>query len=362
MDLIWWSGGNPIVHHQDTNTNVKAWRKVRTVIVNEIYWTPTAKMADIVFPVTSPYERDDITMAGDYSNSLIVPMKQAVAPVDESKDDYTIFADLCLEYGKAVYNAFTENGKKPLDFIKGYYDSALKQTQGFGETFATPMPSFEEFWAKNQPVEFQPDMSLEKWVRFGDFIEDPILNALGTDSGLIEIYSKTIEGYKYDDCKPHATWFEPAEWLGNATKEAPFHLISNHPADRLHTQLCHTSLREKYAVGGREPIMMNDKDAKKLGIKNGDVVRVFNKRGEVLAGAVVTSDIMQGVMRLCEGGWYDPDENGLCKYGCVNVLTMDIPTSKLANGNCAHTCLVNVEKFKGELPEITAFVAPKGAV
>ena len=108
--------------------------------------------------------------------------------------------------------------------------------------------------------------------------------------------------------------------------------------------------------------MMNDKDAKKLGIKNGDVVRVFNKRGEVLADALVTKDIMQGVMRLCEGGWYDPDENGRCKYGCVNVLTMDIPTSKLANGNCSHTCLVNVEKFKGTLPEVTAFSAPKGAV
>lgn len=40
---------------------------------------------------------------------------------------------------------------------------------------------------------------------------------------------------------------------------------------------------------------------KKLGIKNGDVVRVFNKRGEVLAGAVVSDEIMQGVVRLCEG-------------------------------------------------------------
>ncbi len=362
MDLIWWSGGNPIVHHQDTNTNVRAWRRVRTVIVNEIYWTPTAKMADIVFPVTSPYERDDISMAGDYSNSQIVPMKQAVAPVDESRDDYTIFADLCAEYGKAVYNAFTDGGKKPIDLVKTYYNGALKQTQSYGETFATPMPSFEEFWAKNEPLTFEPTMESLSWVRFGSFIEDPILNALGTESGLIEIYSKQIASYKYDDCKPHAAWFEPAEWLGNATKAAPFHLLTNHPENRLHTQMCHTSLREKYAVQGREPLMMNDKDAKKLGIKNGDVVRVFNKRGEVLAGAVVTKDIMQGVMRLCEGGWYDPDERGLCKYGCVNVLTMDIPTSKLANGNCSHTCLVNVEKFTGKLPEVTAFSAPKGAV
>lgn len=362
MDFIYWSGGNPLVHHQDTNTNVKAWRKPRTVVVNEIYWTPTAKMADIVLPATSSYERDDITMASDYSNRYIVPMKQAVEPVDESKDDYTIFADLCKEYGDSVYKAFTDGGKKPMDFIKDYYNGALKQTQAFGETFATPMPSFEEFWAKNEPFEFEVPAENLEWVRFAEFIEDPILNALGTDSGLIEIYSNAIAKYKYNDCKPHPTWFEPAEWLGNATAAAPFHLLTNHPENRLHSQMCHTSLREKYTVQGREPILINTKDAKKLGIKSGDVVRVFNKRGQVLAGAVVSDDIMQGVVRLCEGGWYDPDEKGLCKYGNANVLTMDIPTSKLANGNCAHTGLVNIEKFKGALPEVTAFSAPKGAV
>ncbi|TQR30937.1 trimethylamine-N-oxide reductase TorA [Campylobacter sp. MIT 99-7217] len=362
IDFIYWVGGNPLVHHQDTNTNKKAWRKPRTVVVNEIYWTPTAKMADIVMPVTSSYERDDITMAGDYSNMQIVPMKQAVAPLDESKDDYEIFSDLCKVYGEAVYNAYTENGKTAKDFIKEYYDSALKQTQAFGEAFATPMPSFEEFWAKNEPVSFEAPADSLEWVRFADFIEDPILNALGTESGLIEIYSKTIEKYKYNDCKAHPTWFEPIEWLGNANTEAPFHLITSHPANRLHSQLCHTSLREKYAVKGREPILINKKDAKKIGVKNGDVVRVFNKRGEILAGVVTSDDIMQGVVRICEGGWVDQDENGLCKYGGVNVLTLDLPTSKLANGNIAHTGLVNIEKFTGTLPEITAFLAPKGAL
>ncbi len=359
MDLIWWSGGNPLVHHQDTNTNVRAWRRVRTVIVNEIYWTPTAKMADIVLPVTSPYERDDITMAGDYSNSHIVPMRAAVAPLDDSRDDYTIFADLCGEYGAAVRDAFTDGGKTTFDLVREYYNGALRQTKAFGEAYATPMPSFEEFWEKNEPLNFEPSEDATEWVRFGEFIEDPILNALGTESGLIEIYSKTIAGYGYDDCGAHPMWFEPAEWLGNAKADAPFHLLSSHPADRLHSQLCHTSLREKYAVGGREPLLINERDAARLGIADGDVVRVFNKRGEVLAGAVVTGDIMPGVVRLCEGGWYDPDERGLCKYGCVNVLTPDIPTSKLANGNCAHTALVNVQKWRGALPEVTAFSAPK---
>lgn len=363
IDFIYWVGGNPIVHHQDTNTNKKAWRKPRTVVVNEIYWTPTAKMADIVMPVTSAYERDDITMAGDYSNMAIVPMKQAVAPLDESRDDYEIFCDLCKVYGgKALYEAYSENGKKAKDFIKEYYESALKQTKAYGEAFATPMPSFEEFWAKNEPVTFEAPIESMEWVRFGDFIEDPILNALGTDSGLIEIYSQKIASYNYDDCKAHPAWFEPIEWLGNASKKAPFHLLTSHPANRLHSQLCHTSLRDKYAVKGREPILINKKDAKKLDIKNGDIVRVFNDRGEILAGAVLSDDILEGVVRVCEGGWVDQDENGLCKMGGVNVLTLDMPTSKLANGNISHTGLVNIEKFKGELPQVTAFSAPKGAI
>ncbi len=361
IDFIYWVGGNPIVHHQDTNTNIKAWRKPRTVVVNEIYWTPTAKMADIILPATSPYERDDITMAGDYSNMFIVPMKQAVLPEGESRDDYEIFADICKVYGEKVYEAFSENGKSAKDFIKEFYESALKQTKAYGTEFATPMPSFEEFWSQNQPIKFDANIESLEWVRFQDFIEDPILNALGTESGLIEIYSKTIEKYNYKDCKAHPSWFEPIEYLGNATKEAPFHLLTSHPANRLHSQMCHTSLRDTYTIKGREPILINSKDAKKLNIKNGDIVRVFNKRGEVLAGARVSNDIMEGVVRLCEGGWYDPDEKGLCKYGSANVLTLDQPTSKLANGNIAHTGLVNLEKYEGTPPPITAFSAPKGA-
>ena len=89
------------------------------------------------------------------------------------------------------------------------------------------------------------------------------------------------------------------------------------------------------------------------------MVRVFNARGEALAGAVVTKNISRNVVRLCEGAWYDPDMNGLCKNGSANALTIDIPTSKLANGNIAHTALVNIEKFTGEAPKLTAFSDPK---
>ena len=54
-------------------------------------------------------------------------------------------------------------------------------------------------------------------------------------------------------------------------------------------------------------------------------------------------------------------EGSLCKHGQVNTLTVDIPTSKLASGNSAHTALVDFEKYTGKLPEISLFKQPKMA-
>ncbi|MGP1484814.1 MAG: molybdopterin guanine dinucleotide-containing S/N-oxide reductase [Campylobacter sp.] len=358
IDFIYWAGGNPFGHQQNLNKLKRAWQKPRTIVVNEIYWTPTAKMADIVFPVTTPYERNDITMGGDYSNQYIVPMRQVVERQFEAKDDFEIFTDLCKAYAQGLAEIYTDGAKTSLDFIKNYYDSAAK-TINENTALGITMPTFKEWWEKNEPSKFEPTIESMTWVRHADFREDPILNALGTPSGLIEIYSETIEKMGYDDCKAHPMWFEPIEWLGMKNKPAQFHMISAHPTDRLHSQLNQTSIRENYAIANREPIWINTKDARAKGIKNGDLVRVFNARGEVLAGAKVTDDILSGVVKLAEGAWYDGFDSKICKNGCPNVLTIDIPTSKLANGNISHTALVNIEKFKGKIPELTAFRDPK---
>lgn len=362
IDFIYWVGGNPLVHQQDTNRNVKAWRKPRTIVVNEIYWTPTAKMADIVFPTTTQYERNDISMSGDYSNMHIVPMKQVVAKQNGAKDDYQIFTDLCKAYAKGLAEAYTNGAKTEMDWIKEYYETAAKAVNS-NTALGIEMPKFEDWWAKNEPTEFSPTPESLEYVTFKDFRDDPILNALGTPSGLIEIYSETIAKMGYKDCAAHPMWFEPIEWLGMKNKPAKFHMLSIHPYDRLHSQQNNTSLRDNYAVAGREPIVINTADAKEIGVKNGDLVRVFNARGQILAGAIVNNDVKRGVVQLFEGAWYDPNENGLCKNGCANVLTIDLPTSELANGNIAHTALVNIEPYKnkGEDIKLTAFMPPKGA-
>jgi trimethylamine-N-oxide reductase (cytochrome c) len=145
-------------------------------------------------------------------------------------------------------------------------------------------------------------------------------------------------------------------------KEFTLNLVTPHPKYRLHSQLNNTWLRDLEEVQGREPIWINPKDAAKRGIQNGDVVRIFNKRGQILGGAVVTEAVMEHVVRMQEGAWYDPQEPGkigsLCVHGDVNVLIPDVGTSELAQGNQA-TALVEIEKYKGEVPEIGIFKAPK---
>ncbi len=357
IKLIYWAGGNPFVHHQDTNTLVKAWQKPETIIVNEVNWTPTARMADIVLPITTSYERNDLTMTGDYSMMHILPMKKVVEPQFEARSDYDVFAELAKRAG--VEDLFTE-GKTEMDWLKYFYQSAFNAAR----KNRVLMPKFEKFWEENKPITFTANEKAKKWVRYGEFREDPLLNPLGTPSGKIEIYSEVVAKMQYDDCKGHPTWMVPEEFAGNVTAEAPLALVTPHPYYRLHSQLANTSLREKYAVSDREPVLINTADAKVRGIVNGDVVRVFNQRGQVLAGAVVTDGIIKGTVALYEGAWYDPHElataeKPLCKNGCPNVLTRDEGTSKLAQGNSPNTAIVQVEKFVGEVPAVTVFKEPK---
>lgn len=326
-------------------------------MVNEIFWTPTARMADIVLPVTTSYERNDLTMSGDYSMMNIFPMKKAVEPQFEAKSDYEIFTELAKLAG--VEERFTEN-KSEMDWLKSFYQSAFDSAR----KNRVIMPKFETFWEENKPITFKASDKAKKWVRYEEFRNDPLLNPLGTPSGKIEIYSDVIAKMNYDDCKGYPSWMEPEEFAGSVTEEAPLALVTPHPYYRLHSQLNNTSLREKYAVKDREPVLIHKDDAAARGIVDGDIVRIFNKRGQVLAGAVVTEGIIKGTVALHEGAWYDPldlgqSEQPLCKNGCANVLTMDKGTSKLAQGNSSHTSIVQVEKYNGDAAAVTVFTHPK---
>jgi biotin/methionine sulfoxide reductase len=219
------------------------------------------------------------------------------------------------------------------------------------------LPEFDDFWKLGE-VEL-PTEDNDR-VHLSEFRSDPVKNPLKTPSGKIEIFSETIDSFGYEDCPGHATWLEPSEWLGAERAERfPIHMISNQPTTRLHSQHDPGSVSVASKVQGREPVAVNPDDAMSRGIKDGDVVRVFNDRGECLAGVRVDEGVRPGVIVLSTGAWYDPETpGGLDRHGNPNVLTLDKGTSSLAQGPIAQTALVEIEKFEGELPPVRAFEPP----
>jgi len=89
---------------------------------------------------------------------------------------------------------------------------------------------------------------------------------------------------------------------------------------------------------------MNSADAEARGIKDGDMVRVFNDRGEMVIPARVTERIMPGVVDIPQGAWYDPDEHGFDRGGCANILTKDVISP--GGAFSSNTALVQVKKIK----------------
>ena len=90
-------------------------------------------------------------------------------------------------------------------------------------------------------------------------------------------------------------------------------------------------------------VWINPIDADERGIKNDDMVDVFNDRGRMRIPAQVTPRIAPGVISVPQGAWYAPNEDGIDIGGCVNLLTKYHPTP-LAKGNPCNTGLVQIEK------------------
>lgn len=121
-------------------------------------------------------------------------------------------------------------------------------------------------------------------------------------------------------------------------------------------------ISQESKISSREPMRINPADAARRGIGDGDIVRVFNDRGAILAGAVLSDAIRPGVVQIATGAWYDPETPGeigsLDKHGNPNVLTPDRGTSKLAQGPSAQSTLVEVEKLSTAAPPLTVFDPP----
>ncbi|MBE9606337.1 molybdopterin-dependent oxidoreductase [Acetobacteraceae bacterium H6797] len=343
--LVYWCGGNPFHHQQDLNKLARAWKRPETVIVHEPWWNAMARQADIVLPCTTSAERNDLGIATGEAH--LFAMRQIIAPVAGARSDFDILSDVAGAMG--LGDEFT-GGRDEMGWVRHLYALARQRAA----SHELDLPDFEEFWAKGH-VRLPPPVKLKSL--FEDFRAG---QPLATPSGKIELYSETIAGFGYADCPGHAVWLPPEEWLGaEAARDYPLHLVSNQPHTRLHSQYDNGAYAQGSKIQGREPVWIHPEDAAARGIENGMLVKLVSARGSCLAGAVITDAVMKGAVRLPTGAWYDPGPDGMDLHGNANVLTIDKGTSSLAQAPIAHSALVEVRPFIGEVPPLRVMSPPE---
>jgi len=298
------------------NKIAKALKALEFIVVAEQFMTATAKYADILLPTSTYVERDDIALG--VGMAYIGFQRKIIEPIGESKPQNEIAKALAARMGITDYDEETEESRLR-DLAK-----------------AAHIPDYDAF--KEKGVHWIERS--EPYVAFKEQIEDPENNPFPTPSGKIEIYSQRIADMGNPLLPPIPkyieTWESPNDPLA---RRYPVQLITNHAKGRANAQFFTLPWLKELCP---QAIIISVTDASARGISNGDMVRVFNDRGETIVPAQVTKRIMPGVAILPEGAWYNPDKRGVDRAGCANVLTRDEPSP---GGSFAYnTVLVQIEK------------------
>lgn len=322
IKLAWCVSDNLLNQRGNTNKGARALASLEFLIVSELFMTPTAKFADILLPVTSAAERNDLTRPWP-SGPYFTFVNKAIEPLGECKSDLQIASELAEKLGFKDFNPLSEE-----EWLKEFVEKDPE--------YATHIKDYDKF--KREGIHrVKLD---EPIVAFKKQIEDPENNPFPTPSGKIEIFSQRVAELNNPLCPPIpkyvSTWEDRNDPL---IEKYPLQLLSPHAKNKVHSSLYNVDWLEEI-----EPhrVWINSVDAEARGIKDGDEVYVFNDRGKLAITAWVTERIVPGVLCIFEGAWYAPDKDGIDRGGCVNVLTNDA----YSEGGAAalNTALVQVSR------------------
>jgi anaerobic dimethyl sulfoxide reductase subunit A len=300
-------GGNYLNQGSDVNLNIKAFESLEFSVCHERFLTPTAIYCDVVLPVTTFLERDDIVHGG---GNFVLFSNKVYDPISDVKNDYEIF---CLLAERMGFGEEYSEGRTMEDWLRKFVEDS-------------DVPDYEEF--KQSGIYLGSD---QKRTAFTDFIADLVNHPLNTPSGKIQISSEVYArtgGSAFPVYKPVTL-----------SEGYPLRMITPKSRYRINSTNYNIAwFRERE----EQALWIHPSDAQKRGIKEGEKVMVSSPQGTVLIEAHVTEDMMEGVVCLLEGAWMRFNGEGVEINGSVNVLTSTVPTLP-SHGSRTHSVNVQVE-------------------
>ena len=188
---------------------------------------------------------------------------------------------------------------------------------------------------------------------------------LGTRTGKFEFVSELLEEKEPDDpVRGPMAFYKPSR-EGHCSplyEKYKLHLIAPHPRFGFHTQYDQHNKwlwevpEHRQVVDGMPYaiIRIHPKRAAERGIKDRDIVRVWNDRGEILCMAKVTNRLEEHTVHLYgSSGMYEPavpGEKSIDKGGCANLLTSpDMIEGRHIPGMTPNSTLVEMEVYRKPL-------------
>ncbi len=389
--MIWNENSSALTCWNDAWRWAEAFRSPTVEFIVTIHpWLENdAYFSDLVLPAQTVFEHDDLVSARWADMIAIYYQDRVVEPVGESKSDYEIHKMVADRLGvgkvRPGFNWPTEEWfPEPEKFLRVMYEKTLAYTK-YGiswEEFKTKRkiviydaPTPEEWEKIRNTVEMIPGAPVKSGLRW--YYELPEGRGLNTKSGKMEFVSGWLKDYFPDDKlrPPLAKWVDHEELpTSPKAKKYPLQVMSNHPHWRHHAQGDDMPwIREIPTAKIRgpdgyyyEPLWINPRDAEKRGIKHGDIVRVYNDNGSVIAAAYVTERIREGVVYIDHGAKFDPisledriDRGGAIdliapstkwvydKYQPGPVIVPEMPVS----GYLVEVEKVDIEELKRKYPE-----------
>ena len=252
VKFLYVMGENPIVSDPDTNHVLHAFDKA-FVVVQDLFVTETAALADVVFPATAFLEKD-----GTFSNTerRVQRVRQAVPKKGECKDDWEILVELMNRIGYECHYDTVEDIFNELRTVTPSYAGisyAKIEKDGLGVQW--PCPNDEH-----------PGT--------------PILHANGPIRNGGKGLLKAME------------WNPSPE---TTNPEYPITLISCRILYHYHTRTMTDRTRAVHFTAPRNYVEINTENAMEMKIQEGEWVKLTSPRGEVYVEARIVDTIEPGV-------------------------------------------------------------------
>jgi len=294
-------------------------------VVHEQFFTDTTDYADIVLPATTFFEHKDLQKA--YGHYYLQVSNPAIEPLGECRSNVEVFRALAERMGFQD-ECFGEG-------VDAMIDAALESDDPW-------MAGMNRERLERGPVRInfqtgQPGAAAPTSSKTPPFLPFA-LGGFRTPSGKAELYCDSLNALGLD---PVASFTPPDESRhGKNGHGFPLELLARKADNYLNTTFINVPAVHEMEEPGL--LEISGHDARSRGISEGDRVRLFNGRGEILLKARVDGKVQRGVVSATLN-WVKMTPG----FQSINSLTSEKLTD-MGNSATFYSVLVEVEKISGQ--------------